>query len=300
MQKIELAQNLKISPIVHGHYRLNDWKISKQDLLKLTQQAIEYGITTFDHADIYGDYSCEKLFGDTLVNKKGIRNDIQIITKCGIKPVSDKFPERKTKYYDYSSNYIISSVNQSLSNLRTDYIDLLMLHRPSPFFAAEEVAIAFSYLKKSGKVLQFGVSNFDPNQYEMLDSFLEDKLVTNQIEISPYCLENFKNGNLDFLLKKKLRPMAWSPLAGGEILFPKTEKGQGLLKCITEIARELGEESIDKIIYKWLLMHPSGIIPVVGTSKSLRLKNAIDAFDINLSLEQWFKIYITSQGTEMP
>jgi predicted oxidoreductase len=300
MHKIELAQNLKISPIVHGHWRLNDWKMSKQDLLELTQRAIEYGITTFDHADIYGDYSCEKLFGDALINKKGLRNDIQIITKCGIKLVSDKFPDRKAKYYDYSSNYIISSVNQSLINLRTDYIDLLLLHRPSPFFAAEEVAKAFLYLKKSGKVLQFGVSNFNPNQYEMLDSYLEDKLVTNQIEISPYCLENFKNGNLDFLLKRKIRPMAWSPLAGGEILFPKTEKGQGLLKCITEIARELGEESIDKIIYQWLLMHPSGIIPVIGTSKSSRLKNAIDAFDINLSLEQWFKIYITSQGTEMP
>ncbi len=300
MKKIELAQNLKISPIVHGHWRLNDWKISKQDLLELTQRAIEYGITTFDHADIYGDYNCEKLFGDVLINKKGLRNDIQIITKCGIKLVSDKFPERKAKYYDYSYNYIISSVNQSLINLRTDYIDLLLLHRPSPFFAVEEVAKAFSDLKKSGKVLQFGVSNFDPNQYEMLDSYSEDKLVTNQIEISPYCLENFKNGNLDFLLKKKIRPMAWSPLASGEILFPKTEKGQRLLKCITEIAHELGEESIDKIIYQWLLMHPSGIIPVIGTSKSSRLKNAIDAFNIKLSLEQWFRIYIASQGTEMP
>ena len=300
MKKIELAQNLKISPIVHGHWRLNDWKISKQDLLELTQRAIEYGITTFDHADIYGDYNCEKLFGDVLINKKGLRNDIQIITKCGIKLVSDKFPERKAKYYDYSYNYIISSVNQSLINLRTDYIDLLLLHRPSPFFAVEEVAKAFSDLKKSGKVLQFGVSNFDPNQYEMLDSYSEDKLVTNQIEISPYCLENFKNGNLDFLLKKKIRPMAWSPLAGGELLFPKTEKGQRLLKCITEIAHELGEESIDKIIYQWLLMHPSGIIPVIGTSKSSRLKNAIDAFNIKLSLEQWFRIYIASQGTEMP
>lgn len=300
MKKIELAQNLKISPIVHGHWRLNDWKISKQDLLELTQRAIEYGITTFDHADIYGDYNCEKLFGDVLINKKGLRNDIQIITKCGIKLVSDKFPERKAKYYDYSYNYIISSVNQSLINLRTDYIDLLLLHRPSPFFAVEEVAKAFSDLKKSGKVLQFGVSNFDPNQYETLDSYSEDKLVTNQIEISPYCLENFKNGNLDFLLKKKIRPMAWSPLAGGELLFPKTEKGQRLLKCITEIAHELGEESIDKIIYQWLLMHPSGIIPVIGTSKSSRLKNAIDAFNIKLSLEQWFRIYIASQGTEMP
>ncbi len=300
MKKVQLAHNLEISPVVHGHWRLLDWKLSKQELLSLIQKAIDLGITTFDHADIYGDYSCEKIFGDVLLKNKSLKNEIQIITKCGINLISDKFPARKTKHYNYTAAHIINSVNNSLSNFNTDRIDLLLLHRPSPFMEPEEVAKAFSILKKDGKVLQFGASNFNPTQYEMLDSYLDSKLVTNQIEVSPYNLEHFENGNLNYLQMKRIKPMAWSPLAGGEILFPKSEKGRRLLNCISEIAEELEEQNLDKIIYRWLLMHPSGIIPVVGTSNSTRLENAVNALDIDLSLEQWFRIYTSSQGKEMP
>ena len=269
MKKINLTTNLKVSPLVHGHWRLADWKISNQELLALTQQAIELGITTFDHADIYGDYNCETLFGDALATKKGLRNDIQIITKCGIKLISNKFPKQKINYYDYSYEHIISSVDNSLTNFRTDYIDLLLLHRPAPFFDPEEVAKAFAHLQQSGKVLHFGVSNFNPRQYEMLNSYLAETLVTNQVEISPFCLENFENGNMDFFLEKRIKPMAWSPLAGGEILRPKGEKGQRIFKSLTEIANELNVDSIDKIIYSWILKHPAGIIPVILILSSL-------------------------------
>ena len=300
MKKIKLANNLKISPLVQGHWRLLDWKMSNQELLALTQQSIELGITTFDHADIYGNYSCEKIFGDALATKKGLRNDVQIITKCGIKPVSDKFPEQKVKYYDYSSEYIISSVDNSLANFKTDYIDLLLLHRPSPFFDPEEVAKAFSFLKQSGKVLHFGVSNFNPLQYEMLNTYLDDTLVTNQVEISPYCLENFENGNMDFFLKKRIKPMAWSPLAGGKIIIPSGEKGQRIFNSLIEVANELDVDSIDKIIYSWLLKHPAGIIPIVGTGKISRVKHAVEALNIDMSIEQWYKIYIASVGKELP
>lgn len=300
MDKIKLTSNFDVSPLVHGHWRLLDWKISDQELLELTQRVIDLGITTFDHADIYGNYSCEKAFGDALALNKGLRNDIQIITKCGIKLVSDKYPGRKIKYYDYSSEYIISSVDNSLANFRTDYIDLLLLHRPAPFFDPEEVAKAFSYLKQSGKVLHFGVSNFNPRQYELINSYLDDKLVTNQVEISPYCLENFENGNIDFFLKERIKPMAWSPLAGGNILFPSDEKGQRVFNALTEVANELDVDSIDKIAYNWLLKHPSGIIPVIGTGKITRIKKAVEALNIDMSMEQWYKIYIASKGEELP
>jgi predicted oxidoreductase len=123
--KIKLSENLELSRIIHGHWRLAEWKLSNQQLLTLTQQIIELGITSFDHADIYGNYSCEKLFGDALQLKKELRQHIQIITKCGIKLISDKYPERKVKHYDYSYDHIISSVNNSLKNFGTDYIDLL-------------------------------------------------------------------------------------------------------------------------------------------------------------------------------
>ena len=300
MKKVKLTSDFEISRIIHGHWRLNDWNLNNQELLKLTQQCIEIGVTTFDHADIYGNYSCEKLFGDALSLKPELRKEIQLITKCGIKLNTDKFPSRELKYYDYSYNYIVSSVENSLKNFQTEFIDLLLLHRPSPFFNPEEVAKAFSDLKKSGKVLHFGVSNFNPQQFETLNAFTDEKLVTNQVEISPLCLEHFDNGNMDYFLEKRIHPMAWSPLAGGQLLKPTTQKEHRIFKTLTEIATKLNVDSIDQLIYAWLLKHPVGIIPVVGTQHINRIKNAIEATKIDLSLEQWFKIYNASTGVELP
>ncbi|MBC8320910.1 MAG: aldo/keto reductase [Bacteroidetes bacterium] len=297
--KIKLNSKLEFSRVVHGHWRLADWRMSNQELLKLTEQAIELGVTTFDHADIYGDYSCERLFGKALNLKKEIRNHIQIITKCGIKLASNKFPLREHKIYDYSFEHIVSSVDNSLKSLRTDYIDLLLLHRPAPFFNPEEVAMAFSSLKKSGKALHFGVSNFNPLQFEMLNSYTDEKLVTNQVEISPYCLENFENGNIDFFLKIEIMPMAWSPLAGGKLINPQNEKGQRIYRALSEVAEELNVDILAKIIYSWLLNHPASIIPIVGTGKIERIKFAVEALNINMSLTQWYKIYTASTGKEL-
>jgi len=297
---INLTNQLQISRIVQGHWRLADWKMSNQELLKLTEQSIELGITTFDHADIYGNYSCEKLFGDALSLKKTLRADIQIISKCGIKLVSDKYPSRNIKTYDYGYEHIISSVENSLTNFGTDYLDLLLLHRPSPIINPEEVAKAFSYLRQSGKALNFGVSNFSPNQFETLNTYTDEKLVTNQVEISPYCLDHFANGNLDYFLKEKIKPMAWSPLAGGKIINPDSEKGKKIYTVLSEIANELNLHSIDKVIYAWLLKHPSIIIPIIGTGKIERIKNAVEALEIEMNLEQWFRIYIASLGKQVP
>ena len=300
VNKIKISANLEISRIVHGHWRLTNWNLNKQELLTLTQQIYELGITTFDHADIYGNYSCEKLFGDAINLKKDLRENIQIITKCGIKLVSDKFPDRKTKSYDYSFKHIIFSVENSLKHFKTDYLDVLLLHRPSPFFNPEEVAKAFSHLKKQGKVLNFGVSNFNSQQFEMLNSYVEEPLVTNQIEVSPFCLEHFENGNMDYFLTKKIKPMAWSPLAGGNILSPTTPKGNRLLKTLKEVADELSVANLDTLIYSWLLNHPTSIIPVIGTQKITRVKNAVEALKIEMSSELWQKIYVASLGKDLP
>ena len=300
MNRIKLTKDLEFSRIVHGHWRLAAWNMSDQELLKFTEQAIESGVTTFDHADIYGDYRCEKLFGDAITLKKGLREEIEIVTKCGIKLISDKFPARKIKYYDYSYDHIVSSVNNSLINLRTDYIDLLLLHRPAPFFNPETVAQAFSELKKTGKVLHFGVSNFNTIQFEMLNSYMDEKLVTNQVEISPYCLDQFDNGNIDYFLKEKIKPMAWSPLAGGRLMNPQDEKGRRIGQALSDVAKELNVDSSDKIIYSWLLKHPAFIIPIVGTGNIARLKNAAEAENIDMSLAQWYKIYTASMGKDLP
>ncbi len=297
--KTQVTKDLELSRIIHGHWRLADWKLSDQQLLKLTEQSIELGVTSFDHADIYGNYSCESLFGDALSLKPSLRDEIQIISKCGIKLESNKFPERKLKTYDYSYEHIVTSVENSLKNLKTNYLDVLLLHRPSPFFNPEEVAKAFSDLKRRGQVLNFGVSNFNSQQFDMLNSYTDEKLVTNQVEISPYCLEHFENGNLDFFLKERIKPMAWSPLAGGRLLNPQSEKGQKNYKVLLEIAEELELDQIDQVIYAWLLKHPVGIMPIVGTSKIERIKNAVDAISIEMSHEQWFRIY-EATGAEMP
>lgn len=300
MEKIKLNDTLELSRIVHGHWRLQEWKLSSQEINTLIHNVIDLGISSFDHADIYGNYGCEQLFGEALKRDKNLRKDIQIITKCGVKLISDKFPNIKVKHYDYSYKHIVSSVENSLANLQTDHIDVLLLHRPSPFFAPEEVAKAFAHLRKSGKVLHFGVSNFSRQQFEMLDSYLDAPLVTNQVEISPYCLEHFDNGNIDFFLEKRIRPMAWSPLAGGQLMNPQNEKSQRLSSALSEVAHELNIESIDKIIYAWLLQHPAGIMPIAGTQHISRLQSAVEALSVKMNIEQWTKIYIASSGEELP
>lgn len=299
MEKVTLAHNLQLSKIVHGHWRLNEWKLSPKELLQQTQKLIDHGITSIDHADIYGDYSCEALFGEALKLQPAIRKDLQIITKCGIKLVSDKYPKRKIKHYDYSYKHIINSVENSLKNFGTDYIDLLLLHRPAPFFCPEEVARAFKELRKSGKVLQFGVSNFNPTQYQALNSFWDEKLVTNQVEINPLCLEHFDNGNMDFFQQEKIHPMAWSPLAGGRLFNWTNDIEHRVYHNLHEVAKELSLKDTDIIAYAWLLMHPAGIIPIVGSGKWERIEKAIKAFDINLSLEQWYAIYVAALGSDV-
>ena len=300
MNKINLANGFGLSRIVHGQMRMGAWNMSTSELLKLMEGLTDMGITSFDHADIYGNYSCEAILGEVLKLKKSLRDEIEIVTKCGIKLVSEKFQGRKFKIYDYTADYIVWSVNNSLSNFGTDHIDLLLLHRPAPFFDPEEAAKAFSILKRDGKVLHFGVSNFTPAQFDTLNSYTEDKLVTNQVEVSPYCLEHFENGNMDFFMKEKIRPMAWSPMAGGKLMNPQDEKGKRVLKALLEVGEEMNLMNIDTVVYAWLIKHPSTIMPVVGSGKLERINYAVEALNVEMSLEQWYKIYIASVGNDLP
>ena len=297
--RIALNDNLSLSRIVHGYWRLRDWNLSDDQLLKLIEQVLELGITSFDHADIYGNHTCEAYFGRALAKRPELREKMELISKCGIKMATDYNPELDIKIYDYSTEYIIKQAETSLKNLGTDRLDLLLLHRPAPFFNPEEVAKAFDQLKSTGKVLNFGVSNFSPAQFDTLQSYLDMPLATNQVEISVSCLEHFENENTEYFLKHKIKPMAWSPLAGGAIFNPKTEKDQRLTAVLKSIAGELNTD-IDQVMYAWLLKHPTGIMPIVGSQHINRIKSAVDALEIELSLEQWYKIYIASKGEDLP
>ncbi len=283
-----------------GFWRLLDWHMSEKELQHYIENVLELGITTFDHADIYGNYECEKVFGHILKHKPGLRTSMEIVTKCGIQLKSDKFPDRKIKIYNTSKSHIIESVNNSLKNLATDYIDLLLIHRPDPVISLDEVSEAFYQLEKEGKVIHFGVSNFNPLQFDALYASFDKKLVANQVEISPYQLEHFDNGNLDYCMKEDIMPMSWSPLAGGKLIQPIDEKSRRIHLKLHEISNELGISDISQLILAWLLTHPSGIVPIIGTGKLEHLKSAVGSTEIKLSREDWFRIYIAATGKELP
>lgn len=300
MDSVKLRDDLEFSRIVHGYWRLMDWNLSNEELVKLIEEAYEQGITTVDHADIYGSFCCEEKFGEALKSKKGLREKLQIVTKCGIKFPSVNRPENRSHCYDTSKEHIIKSAERSLKNFNTDYLDLLLIHRVDALLNPEEVAEAFTKLKNEGKVRYFGVSNFLPAQFNMLNSYLDDKLVTNQVEISPLCLDAFEDGTLDLMLEKRVNPMAWSPLAGGRLFNGNDERALRVQKVLNKIKEEVSAKDIDEVAYAWLLMHPSKIMPIVGSGKIDRIKAAIRATEIKLTRDQWFEIYVASRGVDIP
>lgn len=300
MERVKISEDLSISRIIHGYWRLNDWDLSKEEVLSLIKKDIESGITTFDHADIYGGYTVEKQFGDIIAMDPRIRDKIEIITKCGIQLIADNRPNNWINHYDTSKKHIIESVKKSLRNFKTDYIDILLIHRPDPFMNPEEVAEAFSELKRGGKVREFGVSNFLPSQVNMLQSYLDFPIVINQVEISTLQVEQFYNGTIENCFEKKITPLAWSPLAGGEIFKGNSEKVLRVRRTLNKIAREHNIDGIDVVMYAWLLMHPAKIVPIVGSSKWNRIKAAIYAMNIKLSRQEWFEILEAANGNMIP
>lgn len=299
MERVQLAEDVSLSRIVHGMWRLNDWGYSKEETLNFIESCLYMGITSFDHADIYGNYTVEEQFGQALALKPSLREQIELVTKCGIKLISSNRPEHKIKHYDTSKEHIIQSVEQSLRNFQTDYIDCLLIHRPDPMMDPSGVAEAFTRLKRQGKVKRFGVSNFLPSQYNLLNSYLEDPLVTNQIEISSTHLEHFENGTLEQCQTDRITPMAWSPLGGGSIFTSGEKKMVRVRNVLEKIKEETGATSIDQVLYAWLLSHPAKIIPIVGSGKLDRVKSAVDALGLKISRQQWFEILESSKGNEV-
>lgn len=282
-----------------GFWRAKEWNFSSQQFHDLVNQSLDLGITTIDHADIYGQYSCEDIFGNILKEDPSLRQKIQLVTKCGIKFANKRYPEFLIHSYDTSKTHILWSAENSLRNMNTDYLDVLLIHRPDPLMNADEVAEAMYELKKSGKVLNFGVSNFLPHQFNLLQSRLDFPLVTNQIEASVLCTEHFESGNIDFLQEKRIPPMVWSPFAGGRIFNENSEKANRVRNVMFEIAYKYQVE-IDAVAAAWLLVHPVNFIIVLGTGKVERIKAAIKGLEVNLTREEWFKIWVASQGHDIP
>jgi predicted oxidoreductase len=289
----------EVSRLVLGVWRLNDWHLDDAKLRALIDACVELGITTIDHADIYGNYTCEERFGDMLAAAPSLRDRLQLITKCGIKLVSERRPQHRLKYYDSSAAHIAASVDNSLRLLRTDRIDLLLIHRPDPFMDADDTAAALESLVRAGKVRHVGVSNFTPSQFDLLAERLSLPLATNQIEISPLRLDPFVDGTLDHLQRRRVVPMAWSPLGGGRIFKSDDAQAHRVRAALAEVGGEL-DAAEDQVAYAWLLAHPARIVPVVGSGNIDRIRGAASAMRLQLSREQWFRIWTASTGREVP
>lgn len=284
------------SRIIAGCMSWGNWgkQFSKEQMIAQIHLSLEAGVTTFDHADIYGDYTTENQFGKALVGSGIQRESIQLISKCGIQYVGDT-RSNTIKHYDYSREYIIWSVERSLKNLQTDYLDLLLLHRPSPLMQPDEIALAIEILQEQGKILDFGVSNFTPSQVHLVSNKIP--VTVNQIEFSLTQHTAMHNGSLDQMLQREIIPMSWSPLGN---VFKEENKVNTRIRKVLEELVDKYEAQEDQLLLAWILQHPAKIHPVIGTTNPERLANAVKAVDITLDLEDWFSLLVACQGHKVP
>jgi len=298
MKYVKLGEKLELSKVVFGCMRIKDGGIEGDNLLNMVKECMEYGIDTFDHAPVYGGYTCEKIFGDSVLRKEpSLREKIKIVTKAGI--VCPGVRGNEIIYYDSTKKEIMTEVEESLHKLGTDYIDLLLIHRPDIIGNPAEIAEALDTLVQEGKVLNVGVSNYMPSQMDMLQSKMKTKIVTDQMEFSAKTVENFFNGVSDYSLEKDMPMMAWSPLGGGAVFAGKDEQSVRLREVISVIA-EQNDVNMDTIMYAFLFKHPMNLMAITGTMNMGRVKNAVDAVDVDLSYEEWYKILAASRGYNVP
>lgn len=285
------------SRIIAGAWRWNS--VPADTIEQLINTALDEGITTFDHADIYGDYGNEKTFGEVIARQPHLAKKMQLVTKCGIKLTSSKKPEHRVKHYDSSKAHIIKSAETSMALLHTDHIDLLLIHRPDPLMDVEEVADAFGQLKKDGKVLHFGVSNFTTTQFDLLQSALPFPLVTNQVELSLFCHKPLFDGTVEQLYRLKASAMAWSPLGGGRTFIAEDDESRRIREKINELSSKYNGATTTQFFIAWLLKHPSKIFPVVGTSKPERLREAAKSTELKLDTQDWYEMLKAVRGADV-
>lgn len=285
-----------LSPIIAGAMNWGIWdkNLNTKEMNNMIHLCLENKITTFDHADIYGSYTTESEFGKAFASSKIEREKMQLISKCGIQMKAESRPT-KIKHYDYSKEYIIWSVENSLKNLQTDYLDVLLLHRPSPLMQADEIAEAVSKLKSEGKIIDFGLSNFTTSQTELIRQKTE--ISYNQISFSATNFEPMLNGSFDYMQIHNIRPMSWNPL--GSVFRQENEQTHRLRKLLATLVSKYKFGS-DTILLSWILQHPAKVIPIAGTVNVARIQSLMKATELKLDKEDWFAIWTESAGNEVP
>lgn len=287
---------LSLSPIVAGMWRLAEWNLSVSQRVRWIEQALELGINSFDHADIYGDYRVEALFGAALKAAPALRQRLQLVSKCGIRPLS---PQRQSrvKHYDTSDAYVRTQVEQSLRNLQVEQLHLVLIHRPDYLMYPAALAQTFATLTREGKVQHWGVSNHSTAQFALLHQ--HHPLVTHQIELSPLALHALDDGTLAQCQQCGIRPMLWSPLGGGRLFSGEDAQAVRLRHAMQSIAAQRGI-SLATLAYAWLLRHPSRPHPITGTGRIDGLRDATAALDVHLDAQDWYAIWSASSGRAVP
>jgi predicted oxidoreductase len=295
MEKIYLSDSgPKVSPAIYGFYRWTTEAPNTQaSMEKIVNLCLELGINTFDHADIYGSYQCEEIFGNLIQAKSFKREDIVLFTKCGLRLPSAAQPGIRVKHYDTSREHILASVDNSLRKLKTDYIDIFLLDHLDPLSSLEETALTLSQLKDSGKVKNIGVTNFSVFQHQLLAAYLRVPIVTNHIELNLLNTAALDNGQVDYIKQRYMRPLASAPLAGGRIATGTDEEAIRVRRKLVEIAKKY-DADIESIAVAWLVKF--GALPLIGTTNEQRIRNIVNAFSIDLDRQDWYELYAASKG----
>ena len=285
-----------LSPIIAGTMNWGIWdkNLSPKEMENMIQICIENKITTFDHADIYGSYSTESDFGKAFTASQISREKMQLISKCGIQLISKNRPNT-IKHYDYCKDYIIGSVENSLKNLQTDYLDVFLLHRPSPLMQSDEIAEAVLKLKSEGKIVSFGLSNFTTSQTELIRQKTE--VSYNQVQFSATNFEPMLDGSFDYMQSHGIRPMSWNPL--GTVFRNDNDQTRRLKKLLATLVSKY-HFGADTILLSWILQHPAKVIPIAGTVNVARIQSLLKATELQLDKEDWFAIWTESMGHEVP
>ena len=289
----------EVSKLAMGLWRMDSWDRDVHQTVNWIEKCLELGITTFDHADIYGMYANEALFGKAIKEKPSLLDEMELVTKCDICLVCDERPDYEINHYNTTPEHIIKSVENSLKNLHAEVLDVLLLHRPDPLMDAGATADACMTLIEQGKIKHVGVSNFTPAQVELFQSRLDVPVVTNQVECSLHELSPIFDGTFDQSQIVKASPMLWSPFAGGELFTGDDERSRRIRGVAEELSGKY-DASLDQLALAWLMKLPSAPIPVLGTGNIERAKSAVKSVDIELDRQDWFKLLVASQGHDVP
>lgn len=301
LPRLKLSPNgPEFSRLVYGTWRVLDDGSSLQELNRRLNRCADLGMTTIDTAEIYGLYEVEEVLGKALALSPGLRDRLEIVTKAGIYVPNKFHPERRTAFYNASGARLIKSLEKSLRFLGTDRVDLFLVHRPDWLTSADDTASGLNQLMRDGKIASAGVSNYSVTQYDLLNSRLDQPLVTNQVEFHLLHMDPVYNGVFDQCQKLQVRPMAWSPLAGGRLFDATNEAARRLAAEAARLADKYDGVTLEQLAYAWILAHPAQALPVIGTNKVERIESAAQSSRIQLEREDWYSLWEAAKGHKIP